>query len=69
MKLATFRVDTPIGTFDRFGVVRLDGSAKDIVSSARAGAGWIIDANAAYAAFVADRAKPTRAPRQRILSG
>jgi hypothetical protein len=38
MKLATFRVDTPIGAFDRFGIVRLDGGAKDIVSSARAGA-------------------------------
>jgi hypothetical protein len=36
MKLATFRVDTPIGAFDRFGIVRLDGGAKDIVSSARA---------------------------------
>src|ERR1700722_12034852 len=57
MKLATFRVDTPIGAFDRFGIVRLDGGAKDIVSSARAGAGWMIDANAAYAAFMADRGK------------
>ena len=57
MKLATFRVDTPIGAFDRFGIVRLDGGAKDIVSSARAGAGWVIDANAAYAAFTADRGK------------
>jgi hypothetical protein len=57
MKLATFRVDTPIGAFDRFGIVRLDGGAKDIVSSARAGAGWMIDANAAYAAFTADRGK------------
>jgi hypothetical protein len=60
MKLATFRVDTPIGPFDRFGVVRLDGGAKDIVAAARAGAGWMIDANAAYAAFMSDRARRTR---------
>jgi 2-keto-4-pentenoate hydratase/2-oxohepta-3-ene-1,7-dioic acid hydratase in catechol pathway len=57
MKLATFRIDTPIGTFDRFGVVKLDGTAKDTVSSSRVGAGWIIDANAVYAAFVADTGK------------
>jgi Fumarylacetoacetate (FAA) hydrolase family len=57
MKLATFRVDTPLGPFDRFGIVRLDGGAQDVAASARAGAGWVIDACAAYAAFMSDRGK------------
>ncbi len=57
MKLATFRVNTPVGAFDRFGLVRLDGGVKDIVSASRAGAGWIVDVNAAYAAFARDNGK------------
>ena len=28
MKLTTFCVDTPVGAFDRFGTVRLDGGAE-----------------------------------------
>src|ERR1700722_14986967 len=67
MKLATFRIDTPIGAFDRFGIVRLDGGAKDVVASARAGAGWIIDANAAYASFAADRGKANPRVRANAL--
>jgi 2-keto-4-pentenoate hydratase/2-oxohepta-3-ene-1,7-dioic acid hydratase in catechol pathway len=54
MKLATFRVDTSVGACERFGIVRLDGSASNLVDSARRGAGWVIDANAAYAAFTED---------------
>jgi len=57
MKLATFRVNTAIGQFDRFGLVLLDGSAADVVTSSRNGAGWIVDVNAAYAGFAADFGK------------
>ena len=63
MKLTTFCVDTPIGPFERFGLVKLDGGAKDVVSSARAGSGWVIDANVAYAAFLAHRGKPNASVR------
>jgi 2-keto-4-pentenoate hydratase/2-oxohepta-3-ene-1,7-dioic acid hydratase in catechol pathway len=52
MKLATFRINTPIGPIERFGLVRLEGGLADTVLSARAGAGWIIDANAAYKSFL-----------------
>ena len=70
MKLATFRLDTPIGPFDRFGIVRLDGTAKDTIASSRVRAGWIIDANAAYAALAADRGKANaKRPGGCILSG
>jgi 2-keto-4-pentenoate hydratase/2-oxohepta-3-ene-1,7-dioic acid hydratase in catechol pathway len=57
MKLATFRIDTAVGPVDRFGIVRLDGAADDVVASSRAGAGWIIDANAAYGALLAQQGK------------
>ena len=43
MKLATFRVETPVGPFDRFGVVRLDDG--DTIENARHGKGQIIDIN------------------------
>ncbi|MBT3399558.1 MAG: fumarylacetoacetate hydrolase family protein [Rhodospirillaceae bacterium] len=52
MKLATFRVETPVGPFDRFGVVRLDDG--DTIENARHGKGQIIDINFAYAAMQAD---------------
>ena len=39
MKLTTFRVNTPVGPLERFGLVRLDGVVGDTVSSARAGVG------------------------------
>ena len=55
MKLATVRLNTPLRPIERFEIVRLDGGLADLVSSARAGAGWIIDANAAYAEFLAYR--------------
>jgi 2-keto-4-pentenoate hydratase/2-oxohepta-3-ene-1,7-dioic acid hydratase in catechol pathway len=56
MKLATFRVETPIGPFDRFGLVRLDGN--DVIAAARDAAGWVVDANAAFAAFARDQGRP-----------
>ena len=59
MKLATFRIETPIGPFDRFGLVRLEGN--DVIAAARDAACWVIDANAAFAAFAHDqgRANPS----------
>ena len=54
MKLATFRVQTSIGPFDRFGVVRLAGGPNDVADSARRSDGWVIDANFAHAAMAAD---------------
>ena len=57
MKLTTFCVNTPVGPVERFGLVKLDGGVGDTVSSARVGAGWIIDANAAYTGFLAHRGK------------
>lgn len=57
MKLATFRIDTLIGPFDQFGIVKLDGTANDVVASSRVSAGWIIDTNIAYAVFSADQGK------------
>ncbi len=35
MKLAMFRVDTPVGPFDRFGIVALEGGPADTIESAR----------------------------------
>ncbi len=61
MKLAMFRVDTPVGPFDRFGIVALEGGPADTIESARNSAGRIIDVNFAFAAMQADRgeANPT----------
>lgn len=53
MKLATFRIETPIGPFDRFGLVRLDDN--DVIAAAREGSGWVVDANAAFAAFAREQ--------------
>jgi 2-keto-4-pentenoate hydratase/2-oxohepta-3-ene-1,7-dioic acid hydratase in catechol pathway len=47
MKLATFRVTTPVGAIDRFGIVET-GAGGD-------GRTTIVDANAAYTAMCADR--------------
>lgn len=58
MKLATFRVDTPVGPFDRFGVVLLDGGPGDTIESSRHGRGRIVDANFAHAAMEADSGSP-----------
>lgn len=54
MKLATFRVQTSVGPFDRLGIVRLAGSQDQAVESSRRADGWVIDANIAYAAMSAD---------------
>jgi 2-keto-4-pentenoate hydratase/2-oxohepta-3-ene-1,7-dioic acid hydratase in catechol pathway len=52
MKLATFRVATPVGPFDRLGIVRV--SAGD----ARNPTGHVVDANFAYAAIAAAAGAP-----------
>lgn len=65
MKLATFRIQTPLGLFDRFGLVRLDGS--DAINAARNGAGWVIDANVAFAAFARDEGRPNPTARANAL--
>ena len=54
MKLATFRVHTPVGPFERFGIVRLDGGPEDRATRARQSQGWIIDVNFAFAAKSAE---------------
>jgi 2-keto-4-pentenoate hydratase/2-oxohepta-3-ene-1,7-dioic acid hydratase in catechol pathway len=63
MKLTTFCVDTRVGPVERFGFVKLDGGVQDTVSSARAGSGWVIDANVAYAGFLAHRGNPNASVR------
>lgn len=65
MKLATFQIETPIGPFDRFGLVRLDGN--DVIAAAREAAGWVIDANAAFAAFARDQGRPNPTARANAL--
>ena len=55
MKLATFRVETPVGPFDRFGIVLLDGGPGDTIENARRSAGRIVDVNFVYAAMARDR--------------
>ncbi len=55
MKLAMFRVDTPVGPFHRFGIVMLEGGPADTIESARKSAGHIIDVNFAFAAMEAHR--------------
>ncbi|MBT4906666.1 MAG: fumarylacetoacetate hydrolase family protein [Rhodospirillaceae bacterium] len=55
MKLATFRVETPVGPFDRFGIVLLDGGSGDTIENARRGAGRVVDVNFVHAAMAADR--------------
>lgn len=56
MKLATFRVATPVGAFDRFGIVDT-GSGGDRAATV------IIDVNAAFAAMCADRGWMTATER------
>ena len=53
MKLATFRITTPVGPFDRLGIVRLSGG------DARHPAGHVVDANFAYAAIAAAAGAPS----------
>ena len=55
MKLAIFRVDTPVGPFNRFGIVSLEGGPADTIESARKNAGRIMDVNFAFSAMEADR--------------
>ena len=55
MKLAMFRVETPLGPVARFGVVTLEGGPADIIDAARRGAGTITDVNAAFAGLQAER--------------
>ncbi|MCY3730504.1 MAG: hypothetical protein OXF98_04115, partial [Rhodospirillaceae bacterium] len=55
MKLAMFRVDTPVGPCERFGIVELEGGADDTIERARAAAGSVTDVNFAHAAMEADR--------------
>ena len=50
MKLAMFKIDTPVGAQTRFGVVRLDGGTNNTIEDARANAGDIVDINFALAA-------------------
>lgn len=54
MKLATFRVQTDLGPFDRLGVVLLENEQ----GAAAAGAPAIIDVNFAFAGLAAERGKP-----------
>ena len=54
MKLATFRVETPVGPFDRFGVVLLDGGPGDTIEDARQNKGSVVDVNFAHAAMETD---------------
>lgn len=58
MKLATFRVQTNVGPFDRLGVVRLAGGSRDPMESARRDEGLVIDANFAFAAMLAAKGEP-----------
>ncbi|MBA4791615.1 MAG: fumarylacetoacetate hydrolase family protein [Rhizobiales bacterium] len=55
MKLATFRIETPVGPVDRFGTVFADTA----IGAARMGEGWVLDANAAFAALSAAAGKPS----------
>ncbi|PWK59431.1 fumarylacetoacetate hydrolase family protein [Aminobacter sp. AP02] len=59
MKIATFRINGPLGPIDRFGIVRTDAANSDPIAAARDGKGWVVDVNAAYAAFSAARGKPS----------
>lgn len=58
MKLATFRIDGPLGPIDRFGIIRLDAAGGDAISASRDGRGWVVDVNVAYAALSAKQGKP-----------
>lgn len=53
MKLATFRIATPIGVFDRFGIVEASAGEEAM----------IVDANSAYAAMAADHGWMTAGER------
>jgi 2-keto-4-pentenoate hydratase/2-oxohepta-3-ene-1,7-dioic acid hydratase in catechol pathway len=55
MKLATFRVSTPVGYFDRLGIVQVPPTGD---AGAR-----LVDANAAYAAMTADQGWMTATDR------
>ncbi|MBX3540034.1 MAG: fumarylacetoacetate hydrolase family protein [Chelatococcus sp.] len=59
MKLATFRLNTPLGPVDRFGIIWAGNDIDaDPVSIARSGGGWVVDVNAAFAALSASQRKP-----------
>ena len=68
MKLATFQVQTPVGPFDRFGIVLIDGGADAVVSQSRSGQGRVVDVNSACAAMLADRGHLTAEARARALA-
>ena len=51
MKLATFRVETSIGPFDRFGVVILNGGVNDTIINSRENKGIVLDVNFIFAAM------------------
>ena len=63
MKLATFRLETPIGPVDRFGVVLCDPADNDPIAASRSGRGYVLDVNAAYAALAAAEGRPSPAMR------
>lgn len=58
MKLATFRIETPVGPMERFGTVITDTCVDAAIAAARNGAGWVVDANAAFAALSEAAGKP-----------
>ena len=43
MKLAMFKIDTPVGPQSRFGVVKLDGGTDNTIEDARTNAGNVVD--------------------------
>ena len=57
MKIATFRVNTPLGPFDRFGIVLLDGNKNSIIEDSRLGKGCIVDVNFTYAAMELEKGR------------
>jgi 2-keto-4-pentenoate hydratase/2-oxohepta-3-ene-1,7-dioic acid hydratase in catechol pathway len=61
MKLATFAIETPLGSFDRFGVVDLDDAARTDADAWTTGR--IVDVSAAYRAMLTDRGVPFAAEK------
>jgi 2-keto-4-pentenoate hydratase/2-oxohepta-3-ene-1,7-dioic acid hydratase in catechol pathway len=61
MKLATFALDTPLGSVDRFGIVQLDDAARTDADGW--GGGRVVDVNAAYQHMLLDRGTPFAAEK------
>jgi 2-keto-4-pentenoate hydratase/2-oxohepta-3-ene-1,7-dioic acid hydratase in catechol pathway len=61
MKLATFAIDTPVGTFDRFGVVHVDDGVR--TNADAWSGGTVVDVSAAYEAMLNDRGTPFAAEK------